>query len=113
MAFVPARRAIVFCVDEQGDAADIVSDANAAIGGAEQKSAAEPPALNGSVDGQTAETKHRHVVASEAFLRQRGRPAVFKRRRAQRIEAEDARRRGTVNLRYEICDDAEIRSPGY
>ncbi len=40
VAFMPARGAIVLGVDEQGDAADILRDANAAIGCAQQESAA-------------------------------------------------------------------------
>src|ERR1019366_5177857 len=55
--------------------------------------AAESAALRGFVYGEAAEADHRHVVASEAFLRQGGRAAEFERGRRQRIEAEDAGRR--------------------
>ena len=46
IAFIPARGAAVFGVDQQGDAADIFGDADAAISRAEQESAAEAPALH-------------------------------------------------------------------
>ena len=93
VAFVPARGAIVLGVDEQGDAADILRDADAAIGGVQQESAAEVPALRRSINGEAAEAEHGHVLTREAFLRERRRPAIFDRSGAQRVEAENARRR--------------------
>jgi hypothetical protein len=53
---------------------------------------AEPLALRRPINGEPAEAKHRHVVTAETFLRESGRAAVFERRGAQRVEAEDARR---------------------
>ena len=61
-AFIPVRGAIVLGVDQQCDAANILRDAYAAIGRAQQKSAAESAALGRSVDGEAAETEHGHVV---------------------------------------------------
>src|ERR1700739_2488730 len=58
----PARGAFVLGVDQQCDAADTLRDANAAIGRAQQESAAEAPALHRSIDAEAAETEHRHVV---------------------------------------------------
>ena len=92
VAFIPARGAIVFGIDEQSDAADIFRDADAAIGGAQQESAAESAALHRSIDRKAAEPEHRHVVTRQAFFRERRRPRKFDRRRAQRVEAEKARR---------------------
>jgi hypothetical protein len=92
MAFVPARRAFILGVDQQSDAADIIRDADAAVGRTQQESAAEPLALRCPINGEPAEAKHRHVVTAETLLRESGRAAVFERRRAQRVEAEDARR---------------------
>ena len=92
IAFVPARRAFVLGVDQQSDAADIIGDADAAFGRTQQESAAEPLALRRPINGEPAEAKHRHVVTAETLLRESGRAAVFERRGAQRVEAEDARR---------------------
>jgi hypothetical protein len=92
VVFAPARRPLVFGVDEQGDAADIIGDPDAAVGRAPQESAAESAAMRRFIDGQTAEAKHGRVVTREAFLRERRRAAVFGRCRAQGVEAEDARR---------------------
>ena len=68
-------------------------DANAAIGCTQQESAAEAPALYRLIDCEAAEAERGHVVAREAFLHERRRPTVFDRCGAQRIEAENARRR--------------------
>ena len=60
--------------------------------GAKQQSAAEAPALHGSIDAEAAETEHRHVVTRQAFLREHGCPRIIERGGAQSVEAEDARR---------------------
>ena len=96
IAFIPARGAFVLGVDQQRDAADILRDADAVIGRAQQESASESAALRRSVDGEAAETEHRHVVTRQAFLRERRRPRIVERRRAQRVEAENARRQRTL-----------------
>ena len=50
----PARGALVLGVDEQRDAADIIGDADPAIGGARQESAAQSAALHRLIDGEAA-----------------------------------------------------------
>jgi hypothetical protein len=80
IAFIPARGAIVLGVDEQRDAADILRDADATIGSAQQQRSTEAPALHGSIDGEAAETEYGHVVTPQAFLRERRRPRIVERR---------------------------------
>ena len=84
VAFIPARGAIVLVVDQQGDAADILGDADAAMRGAYEESAAEAPALHRVIDREPAEAEHGRVVTRQALLRERRRPRIFVRRGAQR-----------------------------
>src|SRR5437763_8029303 len=46
-------------------------------------------ALNRSVDGQSSETKHRHIVTAETLFHDHGRAAVFDRGRAQCVKSEN------------------------
>jgi hypothetical protein len=113
-AFVPARGAIVLGVDQQSDAADIIGDADAAVGRAQQESAAKTAALHGSIDREAAETEYGYIVTRQAFLRERRRPRIFDRGGAQRVEAEDAlrrvRRRGDETFRAAAFRGSVARS---
>jgi len=40
VAVIPARRPIAFCIDEQGNAPDLIGDPDAAVGPAQRKCAA-------------------------------------------------------------------------
>jgi hypothetical protein len=88
------RGPVTFGVDQQGDAADILRDANAALSGAQQQSAAQPPALHRSYrrPGGRAETPARRTVPVP-FFASAGVRAYSSEAGLSVVETEDPRRR--------------------
>jgi hypothetical protein len=92
-ASAPFSHSIVFGINEQGDAANLISNTDATGSSAQEQRSTKATPLNLLINGGATETEDRHVVAGEAFFDQRRRAAVFERSWTQRVETKNPRGR--------------------
>ena len=90
-AFIPKRGAVIFSIDEEGDASNILSYADAALSGAQEQTTAKAPAVHAYVNSEAAQPEDGNVIAAKALFGQGWRSGIFERGRAQCLESQDAR----------------------
>jgi hypothetical protein len=70
IAFIPFRGVVVFRVDQQSYAADLLSDRHAAFGGAEQKTSAKAATLHAAIHSETAKPIPKRYAPLSPWARQ-------------------------------------------
>ena len=84
-AFIPKRGAVIFSIDEEGHASNILSYADAALSSAQEQATAKASALHAYVNSEAAQPKDGNVIAAKALFGQGWRSGIFERGRAQSI----------------------------